>query len=54
MKTIKLKNMYTGGHIIKIVKDNFSVRVGQVISFDKHNDKDYYKLYRVVGIKKEA
>ena len=51
MKTLKLKNMYTGAFIAKVVKDNFPVRDGQVISFNGDiTDKDY-KLYRVIEIK---
>ena len=53
MKILKLRNLYTGGHRVKEVKDNFPVREGQVISFDGDvTDKDY-KLYRVIEIKEE-
>ncbi len=52
VKALKLRNLYTGGHRVKEVKDDFPVRTGQVISFDGDiTDKDY-KLYRVIEIKK--
>jgi len=50
MKTLKLKNLYTGGYRVKEVKNDFTVRIGQVISFNEDiTDRDY-KLYRVMEI----
>ena len=50
MKNLLLQNLYTGGHRVKKVEDDFPVRIGQVISFNGDiTDKDY-KLYRVKKI----
>ena len=50
MKSLKLQNLYTGGHRVKEVKDDYPVREGQVISFNGDiTDKDY-KVYRVTKI----
>ncbi len=53
MKTLKLKNMYTGAFIVKVVKDNFPVKEGQIISFNEDIIDRDYKLYRVINIKEE-
>lgn len=53
VKTLKLRNMYTGAFIVKVVKDNFPVKEGQVISFNEDITDEDYKLYRVVEIKEE-
>jgi len=51
VKRLKLQNLYTGGHKVKEVKDDYPVRTGQVISFNEDiTDRDY-KLYRVIEIK---
>jgi len=50
MKYLTLQNLYTGGHRVKEVENDYPVRMGEVISFDGDiTDKDY-RLYRVVNI----
>ena len=51
MKRLKLQNLYTGGHRVKEVEDDYLAKTGQVVSFNGDiTDKDY-KLYRVIEIK---
>ena len=54
MKTLTLQNLYTGGHIVKIVKDNYPAEVGQVVSFNESITDEDYKLYKVEKIKSES
>ena len=50
MKNLLLQNLYTGGHKVKKVEDDFPVKIGQVISFNEDiTDRDY-KLYKVKKI----
>ena len=53
MKALLLQNLYTGGHKVKEVKDDFQVKEGQVISFNEDITDSDYKLYRVKKITKE-
>jgi len=53
VKRLKLQNLYTGGHRVKEVKNDFPVKEGQVISFNEDiTDRDY-KIYRVIKIEEE-
>jgi len=51
VKWLLLQNLYTGGYKKKEVKDDYPVKIGQVITFNEDiTDKDY-KIYRVKEIK---
>jgi len=54
MKALLLQNLYTGGHKVKEVKDDFQAREGQVISFNGDITDSDYKLYRVIKIYKRG
>ena len=54
MKTLLLQNLYTSGHKIKEVKDDFQAKEGQVISFNEDITDSDYKLYRVIEISREV